>query len=199
MLMIEYRLPTDAVSDYADWKDVFDTDPVGRKSHGATRHAIHRDRGDKNHFILTMEFGTVEEAESFLNEPMLRQSWRSRERGGRCSWKSPRRSPIESRDRPVAPGASFDAEVRVFWDHILETFRNRVERTSPHEPCLQPGGHDVSYPFVVFHYPRPEHRAQLLFRDRPSLVMDPIWTRSEWPGVCPLTRDFTRVDVCFVL
>ena len=75
MLMIEYRLPTDAVSDYADWKDVFDTDPVGRKSHGATRHAIHRDRGDKNHFILTMEFGTVEEAESFLNEPMLRQSW----------------------------------------------------------------------------------------------------------------------------
>jgi hypothetical protein len=75
VLMIEYRLPTEAVPDYADWKRVFDTDPVGRKSHGATRHAIHRDRGDRNHFMLTMEFSTVGEAESLLNEPMLKQSW----------------------------------------------------------------------------------------------------------------------------
>jgi hypothetical protein len=75
ILMIEYHLPTEAVANYADWKQVFDTDPVGRKSHGATGHAIHRDHSDANHFMLIMEFSTVEEAQSFLNEPMLKQSW----------------------------------------------------------------------------------------------------------------------------
>jgi hypothetical protein len=73
--MIEYRLPTEAVSDYDDWKSVFDTDPVGRKAHGATRHSIHHDHDDQNHFILTMEFGSLEEARSFLDHPMLKQSW----------------------------------------------------------------------------------------------------------------------------
>jgi hypothetical protein len=75
VLMIEYRLPTEAVSGYAEWKQVFDTDPVGRRAHGAKRHAIHQDVRDRNHFMLTMEFSTVDEAESFLNEPMLKQSW----------------------------------------------------------------------------------------------------------------------------
>jgi hypothetical protein len=75
VVMIEYRLPTEAVSDFAEWKRVFDTDPVGRKAHGAVRHAIYQGHGDGNHFILTMEFGTVAEAQSFLNNPMLKQSW----------------------------------------------------------------------------------------------------------------------------
>jgi hypothetical protein len=33
VLMIEYRPPTEAVSGYAEWKQVFDTDPVGRRAH----------------------------------------------------------------------------------------------------------------------------------------------------------------------
>jgi hypothetical protein len=74
-LMIEYRLPTPAVPDFADWKQVFDTDPVGRKAHGATRHRIGQDPDDPNHFILGIEFRSVEEANGFLNEPMLRGSW----------------------------------------------------------------------------------------------------------------------------
>jgi hypothetical protein len=73
--MIEYRLPTDAVSDYDDWKDVFDTDPVGRQAHGATRHTIYQEHTDPNHFMLSMEFPTVAEAENFLDDPMLKQSW----------------------------------------------------------------------------------------------------------------------------
>jgi hypothetical protein len=75
ILMIEYRLPTGAVSDYASWKGVFDTDPVGRRSHGATRHSILQDHNDPNHFVLSMEFPTADEAEVFLNEPKLKQSW----------------------------------------------------------------------------------------------------------------------------
>jgi hypothetical protein len=84
LLMIEYRLPTEAVSDYADWKKVFDTDPVGRKSHGATSHSIHRNHDDGNHFMVGIEFGTAEEAESFLNEPMLKHSWENS--GAGRSW-----------------------------------------------------------------------------------------------------------------
>jgi hypothetical protein len=76
ILMIEYRLPTNAVSDYAEWKSVFDTDPVGRRAHGATRHSIHQDHNDPNHFLLSMEFRTPTAAEGFLNEPMLKQSWK---------------------------------------------------------------------------------------------------------------------------
>jgi hypothetical protein len=75
VLMIEYRLPTEAVSSYEDWKKVFDTDPVGRASHGATGHSIQHDHRDENHFLATMKFGTVDEAERFLNEPMMKQSW----------------------------------------------------------------------------------------------------------------------------
>jgi hypothetical protein len=74
-LMIEYRLPTSEVPGFADWKQVFDTDPVGRKAHGATRHWIHRDPDDPDHFILGIEFPSVAEADGFLNEPMLRGSW----------------------------------------------------------------------------------------------------------------------------
>ena len=75
LLMIEYKLPTDAVSDYTVWKQVFDTDPVDRRGHGATRHWIYRVDDDANHFMLSLEFPTVDEAKDFLNEPMLKGSW----------------------------------------------------------------------------------------------------------------------------
>jgi hypothetical protein len=75
MLVIEYKLPTSEVPDFADWKQVFDTDPVGRKAHGATRHWIYRDPSDPNHFLLSIEFPSVDQANGFLGEPMLRRSW----------------------------------------------------------------------------------------------------------------------------
>ena len=75
ILVIEYRLPTDAVPDYAAWKRVFDTDPVGRKAHGATRHWIHQSHADPNRFMLSIEFPSTEAAEAFLNEPTLKHSW----------------------------------------------------------------------------------------------------------------------------
>jgi hypothetical protein len=30
---------------------------------------------DRNHFVLSMEFPTVDEAEGFVEEPMLKRSW----------------------------------------------------------------------------------------------------------------------------
>jgi hypothetical protein len=75
MLLIEYKLPTNEVPDFADWKQVFDTDPVGRNAHGATRHWIYQNPNDPNHFMLSIEFRSVDEANGFLNEPMLRRSW----------------------------------------------------------------------------------------------------------------------------
>jgi hypothetical protein len=75
ILMIEYQLPTNEVPDFVDWKQVFDTDPVGRKDHGATRHWIYQDPDDLNHFILSIELRSVEEANGFLGDPMLRGSW----------------------------------------------------------------------------------------------------------------------------
>jgi hypothetical protein len=75
MLMIEYKLPSSAVPDFADWKQVFDTDPVGRKARGATRHWIYQDPNDPNHFLLSIQFRSVEEADGFRNQPVLRRSW----------------------------------------------------------------------------------------------------------------------------
>jgi hypothetical protein len=75
LLLIEYRLPTEAVADYDTWKAVFDTDPIGRKAMGATRHRIYRNAFEPNHFYLTMEFRTPEGAKGFLDHPMVRQSW----------------------------------------------------------------------------------------------------------------------------
>jgi hypothetical protein len=84
ILMIEYRLPTDAVADFAGWKQVFDQDPVGRKAHRATRHWIYQDPDDPNHFMLSMAFPSADEARGFLDAPMLRRSWEVS--GARQAW-----------------------------------------------------------------------------------------------------------------
>jgi hypothetical protein len=66
-VMIDYLLPTEAVASYADWKEVFDTDPIGRKAHGATGHRIIRDAADANHFVLAIEFPIRDQARAFVD------------------------------------------------------------------------------------------------------------------------------------
>jgi heme-degrading monooxygenase HmoA len=79
VLMIEYQVP-----DFASWKQIFDRDPMGRKPHGVTRHWIYQDADDPNHVMLSMEFGSAEDARRFLNEPAFQQVWdRS---GARQAW-----------------------------------------------------------------------------------------------------------------
>jgi hypothetical protein len=60
-LLIEYR-----VDDFAQWKAVFDQDPMDRGAHGVTGHAIHRDIDDANHLLLAMDFGSSDEPTKFL-------------------------------------------------------------------------------------------------------------------------------------
>jgi hypothetical protein len=79
ILMIEYQVP-----DFAGWKRIFDDDPMGRRPHGVTRHWIYQNPDDPDHLVLSMEFGSVDEARSFLNEPAFQQVWdRS---GARQAW-----------------------------------------------------------------------------------------------------------------
>jgi hypothetical protein len=79
ILTIEYEVP-----DFAGWKQIFDKDPMGRASHGVTRHWIHQDADNPNHLMLSMEFGSADGARSFLDEPAFQQVWdRS---GARRAW-----------------------------------------------------------------------------------------------------------------
>jgi hypothetical protein len=60
ILLIEYR-----VTDAAEWKAVFDRDPMGRRQHGVTHHWIYQDCDDPNHLMLSPEFRSAEKAKTF--------------------------------------------------------------------------------------------------------------------------------------
>lgn len=70
MLLIEYR-----VGDFAEWKAIFDQDPLGRSTHGVTRHRIYQDPDDPNHLMVSLEFPSTDQARSFPTLPALRQVW----------------------------------------------------------------------------------------------------------------------------
>jgi hypothetical protein len=59
------------VADYDAWKQVFDSDPVGRKPHGVIRHWIYQDADDPKYVETNLKFVSVEEARKFLHEPAL--------------------------------------------------------------------------------------------------------------------------------
>lgn len=63
VLLVEYH-----VLDYAGWKAVFDQDPMGRRPHGVSGHRIYRDADDPNHLMLSLEFGSVEQARAFADQ-----------------------------------------------------------------------------------------------------------------------------------
>ena len=70
MLLIEYR-----VGDFAEWKTIFDQDPLGRSTHGVTRLWIYQDPDDPNHLMVSLEFPSTDQARSFLTLPALQQVW----------------------------------------------------------------------------------------------------------------------------
>lgn len=53
------------VSDYAEWKKVFDSDPLGREASGVRRVSIERPVDDEHTVIGELEFDTLGEAETF--------------------------------------------------------------------------------------------------------------------------------------
>lgn len=55
-----------AVPDYSAWKQVFDSDPVGREKVGVRRYQVLRAVDDPNVVMIDLDFDTREEAEAFL-------------------------------------------------------------------------------------------------------------------------------------
>jgi hypothetical protein len=54
-----------AVSDFDDWKRLFDTDPLHREASGVRSYRVMRLSEDPNHVIAELEFDTAAEAEAF--------------------------------------------------------------------------------------------------------------------------------------
>jgi hypothetical protein len=62
------------VSDYGEWKKVFDSDPLGREASGVRRLSIERPLDDEHTVIGELEFDSLGEAETFAGR--LQEVWR---------------------------------------------------------------------------------------------------------------------------
>jgi hypothetical protein len=62
------------VRDYADWKAMFDADPLDRKGSGVTAYRICRPVDDAGLVMIDLDFEGREQAEQFLVR--LRELWR---------------------------------------------------------------------------------------------------------------------------
>ncbi len=69
MLQIEHHVPS-----FDNWKEAFDSDPIGRQRAGVRRHRVIRSLDDPNYAMIELEFDTLEEAEGLLNA--LRGLWK---------------------------------------------------------------------------------------------------------------------------
>jgi hypothetical protein len=61
------------VSDYAEWKKIYDSDPLGREASGVRRVSIERPVDDENQVIGELEFDSLGEAETFAGR--LQEAW----------------------------------------------------------------------------------------------------------------------------
>ena len=61
------------VADYDAWKQVFDSDPLGRAAGGAAGHRVSRTASDPNRVLIDLEFAALGDAEAF--ETRLRELW----------------------------------------------------------------------------------------------------------------------------
>jgi hypothetical protein len=63
------------VRNFDDWKEVFDSDPLGRKKSGMRRYCIMRPVDNPNYVMMDLEFDGQKEAEAFA--AALRNLWSS--------------------------------------------------------------------------------------------------------------------------
>jgi hypothetical protein len=61
------------VSDYGEWKKMFDSDPLGREASGVRRLSIERPMDDESTVIGELEFDSLGEAETFAGR--LQEVW----------------------------------------------------------------------------------------------------------------------------
>jgi hypothetical protein len=62
------------VGDYAEWKKLFDRDPLGREASGMRRYSIERPVDDEHTVIGELEFDSLDEAETFAGR--LQEVWK---------------------------------------------------------------------------------------------------------------------------
>ena len=70
------------VPDYAEWKKVFDSDPLGREASGVRRYGIERPVDDEHMVIGHLEFDSLAEAEAFAGR--LEEVWKGLGSPGSC-------------------------------------------------------------------------------------------------------------------
>ena len=68
ILRIEHPVPN-----FDDWKEAFDSDPMGREQSGVRRYRILRPTDDPNYVMIDLEFDSAREAEAA--EAALRELW----------------------------------------------------------------------------------------------------------------------------
>ena len=61
------------VTDYSEWKKIFDSDPLGREASGVRRLSIERPMDDESTVIGELEFDSLGEAETFAGR--LQEVW----------------------------------------------------------------------------------------------------------------------------
>jgi heme-degrading monooxygenase HmoA len=69
ILVVQHR-----VRDFDAWKRVFDAGEDLRRRHGASRHWVYQAHNDPNDVVVAVEFGSLEAAENFTDDPALRQN-----------------------------------------------------------------------------------------------------------------------------
>ena len=62
------------VTDYGEWKKVFDTDPLGREASGVRRLTIERPVSDEHKVVGHLGFDSLGEAETFAGR--LQEVWK---------------------------------------------------------------------------------------------------------------------------
>jgi hypothetical protein len=67
------------VTDYSEWKKIFDSDPLGREASGVRRLSIERPMDDASTVIGELEFDTLGEAETFAGR--LQEVWNGSAKG----------------------------------------------------------------------------------------------------------------------
>jgi hypothetical protein len=64
---------THAVRDFDEWKQMFDSDPLGREASGVRQHRILRGTSDPNDVTIELDFDSAGEADSLRER--LEEMW----------------------------------------------------------------------------------------------------------------------------
>ena len=65
------------VADYTAWKAGYDNHGASRKEHGALRDQVLRSAEDPKNLLVLIEFGSLDDAQAFVNDPSLKEAMAS--------------------------------------------------------------------------------------------------------------------------